>query len=178
MPRTSPTASVVKITPGPLPDDSFTDAARLAKADKELNAVYAALRERLDASATEKLKTDQRAWIEQRDQKADQAVRDKSSAESGRIVRDSVLRDLTEQRKVVLGFIGPGGMGTHHIKQLCKRTDVEIAYVCDVDQNRLAKAAKASSPRRRQSSPRAAVRTARTSPTTRTSSVSRRRPRR
>ena len=47
-----------------------------------------------------------------------------------------------EQRKVVLGFIGPGGMGMHHIKQLCKRTDVEIAHVCDVDQNRLANAAK------------------------------------
>ena len=47
-----------------------------------------------------------------------------------------------QQRKVVLGIIGPGGMGTAHLKQLCTRKDVEIAYVCDVDQNRLAAAAK------------------------------------
>src|SRR5262245_48268101 len=47
-----------------------------------------------------------------------------------------------EQRKVVLGIIGPGGMGIHHVRNLCMRKDVEIAYVCDVDQKRLAAAAK------------------------------------
>jgi predicted dehydrogenase len=45
-------------------------------------------------------------------------------------------------RKVVLGLIGPGGMGTHHLKQLCARKDVSLAYVCDVDEKRLAAAAK------------------------------------
>jgi predicted dehydrogenase len=45
-------------------------------------------------------------------------------------------------RKVVLGMIGPGGMGTNHLKQLCKREDVAVAYVCDVDAKRLAAAAK------------------------------------
>src|SRR5262249_339106 len=44
-------------------------------------------------------------------------------------------------RKVVIGLIGPGGMGTHHLTHLAKRNDVEGAYVCDVDQNRLWKAA-------------------------------------
>ena len=45
-------------------------------------------------------------------------------------------------RRVVLGMIGPGGMGTNHLKQLCTRRDVTVAYVCDVDETRLAAAAK------------------------------------
>jgi predicted dehydrogenase len=48
-----------------------------------------------------------------------------------------------ESRKVVLGIIGPGGMGMNHVRALLKRSDVEIAYVCDVDKLQLAKAAKA-----------------------------------
>jgi len=47
-----------------------------------------------------------------------------------------------ESKKVVLGIIGPGGMGMNHLRNLVKRKDVEIAYVCDVDKNRLAAAAK------------------------------------
>jgi predicted dehydrogenase len=47
-----------------------------------------------------------------------------------------------ESRKVVLGIIGPGGMGSNHIRYLTKRPDIEIAWVCDVDRDRLAKAAK------------------------------------
>lgn len=45
-------------------------------------------------------------------------------------------------RQVVLGVIGPGGMGSHHLKQLCTRKDTRVAYVCDVDEKRLAGAAK------------------------------------
>src|SRR5262245_6570027 len=48
-----------------------------------------------------------------------------------------------DNRQVVLGIIGPGGMGTNHLRTLAPRPDVEIAYVCDVDANRLAAAAKA-----------------------------------
>ncbi len=44
--------------------------------------------------------------------------------------------------RVILGVIGPGGMGTNHLKQLCARKDVTVAYVCDVDAKRLATAAK------------------------------------
>lgn len=44
--------------------------------------------------------------------------------------------------KVVVGLIGPGGMGTNHLRQLASRTDVEVAAVCDVDANRLAAAVK------------------------------------
>src|SRR5262245_50574486 len=48
-----------------------------------------------------------------------------------------------DSRKLVLGIIGPGGMGMNHVRALLKRPDVEIAYVCDVDKKRLADAAKA-----------------------------------
>src|SRR5882724_11223471 len=46
-----PTASVVRLTPGPLPDDPFCESARLAKVDRELNAVYSELLKHLDPSA-------------------------------------------------------------------------------------------------------------------------------
>lgn len=46
-----------------------------------------------------------------------------------------------EGDKVVLGVIGPGGMGMNHVRTLCARTDIEIAAVCDVDSQRLAAAA-------------------------------------
>lgn len=41
------------------------------------------------------------------------------------------------RQKVILGVIGPGGMGMNHVRHLCDRSDVEIAWVCDVDQLRL-----------------------------------------
>ena len=44
--------------------------------------------------------------------------------------------------RIVVGLIGPGGMGTNHLKGLLARKNVEIAYVCDPDQKRLAAAAK------------------------------------
>src|SRR5262245_27640279 len=97
-----PSASVAKITPGPLPDDPFSESARLAKADRELNAVYFALYKRLNPSAQAALKTEQRAWLERRDGQADEAVRDKSDSENARIVRDRLLRKLTEERSAEL----------------------------------------------------------------------------
>jgi predicted dehydrogenase len=44
--------------------------------------------------------------------------------------------------KLVVGVIGTGGMGGSHVASLAARRDVTVAYVCDVDANRLAKAAK------------------------------------
>ncbi len=41
-----------------------------------------------------------------------------------------------------VGVIGPGGMGSSHLRQLGEQKDVEIAYVCDVDAERLAAAAR------------------------------------
>lgn len=40
-----------------------------------------------------------------------------------------------------IALIGCGGMGTAHLKLLAARKDVRLAYVCDVDANRLAAAA-------------------------------------
>jgi hypothetical protein len=97
-----PTASVVRLTPGPLPDDPFSESARLAKADRELNAVYSALLKRLNPSAQPALRTEQRAWVEQRDRQADEAVHNKSDSENARIVRDHLLRQLTEERSAEL----------------------------------------------------------------------------
>lgn len=43
--------------------------------------------------------------------------------------------------RLVVGVIGPGGMGTHHLRALVGRKDVEVAYVCDPDRNRMTAAA-------------------------------------
>src|SRR3954471_6615193 len=43
---------------------------------------------------------------------------------------------------LTIAVIGPGGMGTNHLKLLSARKDVRVAYVCDVDANRPASAAK------------------------------------
>jgi predicted dehydrogenase len=48
-----------------------------------------------------------------------------------------------ESDKVIVGIIGPGGMGSNHLTNLLRRSDVEISYVCDVDKERLERAAKA-----------------------------------
>ncbi len=98
----NPTASVVRIVPGAVTDDPFADATRLARADKELNAVYASLRRQRDAAAQVALRTEQRAWIEHREQQADAAVREQSEADSPRIVRDRTLWKLTEERTAEL----------------------------------------------------------------------------
>ena len=45
--------------------------------------------------------------------------------------------------RIVVGLIGSGGMGSDHLSLLASRPDVEVAYVCDVDRNRLETAARA-----------------------------------
>jgi predicted dehydrogenase len=46
--------------------------------------------------------------------------------------------------RYVVGVIGPGGMGTNHIRTLVAQPDVDIAHVCDPDRTRLAAAARAA----------------------------------
>src|SRR5687768_6176400 len=41
-----------------------------------------------------------------------------------------------------VAIIGPGGMGTGHLRTLVGQKDVQITHVCDVDQARLAAAVK------------------------------------
>jgi len=43
---------------------------------------------------------------------------------------------------IVMGLIGVGGMGMNHLKKLARRSEVSIAYVCNVDSNRLQTALK------------------------------------
>lgn len=45
-------------------------------------------------------------------------------------------------QRLRVGLIGSGGMGSNHLRQLSSRNDVEVAYVCDVDQQRLAAGAR------------------------------------
>src|SRR5262249_31739891 len=52
------------------------------------------------------------------------------------------LTRAADNQRVVLGVIGPGGMGMNHVRALGKRKEVEIAYVCVPGQTRLQAAAK------------------------------------
>ncbi len=45
--------------------------------------------------------------------------------------------------RVIFGVIGPGGHGSGLLKSFAAQKDVEVAYVCDVDANRLSAAAEA-----------------------------------
>ncbi len=52
---------------------------------------------------------------------------------------DRASHAASGQQKLVVGVIGTGGMGSSHTRELAGRADVELAYVCDVDRNRLKK---------------------------------------
>lgn len=57
-------------------------------------------------------------------------------------MNDQTVRAAANEQLTV-AVIGPGGMGTSHTNLLAARKDVRVKYVCDVDQQRLAKAAEA-----------------------------------
>src|SRR4029453_17775024 len=44
-------------------------------------------------------------------------------------------------RRVTVGLIGAGGMGANHLRLLAETRDVHVAYVCDVDRDRLSEGA-------------------------------------
>jgi predicted dehydrogenase len=44
--------------------------------------------------------------------------------------------------RMIVALVGCGGMGNNHLRTLLTQKDVEVAYVCDPDRNRLAAAAK------------------------------------
>lgn len=52
------------------------------------------------------------------------------------------LQAADANNKIILGLIGPGGMGMNHLRALVTYKDVEVAYVCDPDANRRDAAAK------------------------------------
>jgi len=43
--------------------------------------------------------------------------------------------------RVIIGLIGPGGMGMSHLRSLAEQKDIAVAYVCDPDEKRMAAAA-------------------------------------
>jgi predicted dehydrogenase len=53
----------------------------------------------------------------------------------------SVPTRAADPNRIIAAVIGPGGMGSAHVKNLVTRKDVELAYVCDVDATRLKAAA-------------------------------------
>lgn len=53
-------------------------------------------------------------------------------------------RVLGANDRMIVAVVGPGGMGTNHIRTLVGQKDVAISHVCDVDANRLAAAVKNS----------------------------------
>jgi uncharacterized protein YecT (DUF1311 family) len=66
----TPSVTVNKVSIEQLREDPFADGARLAKADRELNALYLDLLKRLKPADKEALKTDERDWIQQRETEA------------------------------------------------------------------------------------------------------------
>jgi len=98
----APSVTVRKTTVAALPEDPFSDDARLAKADRELNALYLDLLKRMKMKAAEReaLKIDERNWIEQRERQAADVKGD--YYEDNRIASDRVLQRLTEERIIEL----------------------------------------------------------------------------
>jgi predicted dehydrogenase len=47
-----------------------------------------------------------------------------------------------DRKRIVVGVIGTGGMGANHVRELAAPKDAAVAYVCDVDESRLAAAVK------------------------------------
>lgn len=52
-----------------------------------------------------------------------------------------VIQAAEANRRIVVGIVGPGGMGMNHLRTLATQKDVGVAYVCDPDEKRLAAAA-------------------------------------
>ena len=46
------------------------------------------------------------------------------------------------EKIIKVGFIGPGGMGTNHLRLLVQRKDVSVDYICEPDATRLSNAVK------------------------------------
>jgi uncharacterized protein YecT (DUF1311 family) len=96
----APSATVTKVVVGSAGEDPFSDDTRLAKADRELNALYRDLLRRLAPVDKESLQNEERAWIEQREKQAADVKAD--YYENNRIVRDQTLQRLTEERSAEL----------------------------------------------------------------------------
>jgi uncharacterized protein YecT (DUF1311 family) len=96
-------SSEVRETPEQI--DPTTDDPRIVAADKELNAVYTALRNKLDRAGKAKLVAEQRDWIKDRDTKVNNVGlenTDKLFVDNPRIAKDRLLLQLTRERTEAL----------------------------------------------------------------------------
>ncbi|MCE9607278.1 MAG: Gfo/Idh/MocA family oxidoreductase [Planctomycetia bacterium] len=55
---------------------------------------------------------------------------------------DAKSGESKPSERLVVGLIGPGGMGTYHLKTLLANKQADVAYICEVDATRAAAAAK------------------------------------
>ena len=60
----------------------------------------------------------------------------------GATLASPAVRAAGADQRTVVGLIGPGGMGSGHLRLLARRPDVQVAYVCDVDRRRMQAAAR------------------------------------
>lgn len=65
-----------------------------------------------------------------------------ATATAAAAVVTSTVQAAAKAETLNVALIGCGGMGTSHLRLLSQRKDTRLAYVCDVDANRLASAAK------------------------------------
>jgi predicted dehydrogenase len=66
----------------------------------------------------------------------------KSAVTSMAVPLAARLAKAQDAERIPIAIIGTGGMGMNHVRLLARRADVDIAYVCDVDNNRLQNAMK------------------------------------
>ena len=82
-------------------EDKFTGDARNAKIERELNDVYTAVMRKLDSTAKEQLREQQRAWLKDREafvERFNQTFDILTEMENRRVVIDRSLREMTEKR--------------------------------------------------------------------------------
>jgi uncharacterized protein YecT (DUF1311 family) len=95
-----PEAKVIKTSSDTPVDDPFVSNPELAKMDSDLNAVYLKLWKSLNAGDQAALKTEQLAWLKQRDQNATETLLQPSDKYGNdlRAARNASLLDDTKKR--------------------------------------------------------------------------------
>ncbi|REK10479.1 MAG: gfo/Idh/MocA family oxidoreductase [Planctomycetota bacterium] len=63
------------------------------------------------------------------------------AAVAGATALAKTARAAGANEKLTVALVGPGGMGSSHLRQLGANREVDLAWVCDVDEGRLDKAA-------------------------------------
>lgn len=65
-----------------------------------------------------------------------------ASAGAVAVAAPAIVRSAGESNKIRLAMIGPGGMGSNHLRTLCQRKDVDFRWIIDADLDRAAAGAK------------------------------------